>query len=316
MQGFPTHANGSLRCTMGIVGLVLLGGGFAAHAQDAVPPDPVPPDPVVAGAQGSFAIPIDDLYTRRHDSEARELLTGLTVTPALYVPFSSRAVGSGDNGVAAPTSPAARLDLRYVPVGHWFANVTLYRYLDKGQRKPWDPDFTYSFGYDDWHPYTFSLTYSNYANNRFDPKDGDPVSRLDYGTLAAGYKAPLPKGIARALLIDPALSIDCRANLNLTPRFDRDDGGRGRWKQSATLGCRYPFTRRLYVDVTAFAWLHGQQPWDPDFTYGFGLFDYRSGRFSLEYSNYSGNRYPWRKAREGTGRFRNGGLALSWSHAF
>lgn len=326
------QASGSLKSWSFAVGpLLAFCGPLAAHAQNvpadvpAAAPPPAPPptgvpsstgEQAVAGAQGSFAVPVEDLYVRRHDSELREVLTGLTVTPGLYVPFSSRAVGNGDNGVAAPTSPALRLNLRYQPVGYWFANVTVHKYLDKAERKPWDPDFTYSFGYDDWHPYTFSLVYSNYSNNRFDPDDGDPVSRLDHGSISAGYKAPVPKALARHLLIDPALSIDCRANVNVTPRFDRDDGSTGKWKRSASLGCRYPFTRRVYLDFTAFAWDHGQQPWDPDFTYGFGFFDYRSDRLSIQYANYSGNRFPWRHARKGTGRFENGGVLISWSHEF
>ncbi|MBT0668012.1 hypothetical protein HT136_06485 [Novosphingobium profundi] len=313
-------------CALG-VGSIASGGPLAA--QEASPPvaaqdgvlggdvqASVEGDPVVRGAESSFAFPLDDLYARKHDSEAREMLDGLTVTPGFYMPFSSRSVGQGANGVATSTSPVARLDLRYQPVGYWFAQIALNRYLDSSRRQDWDPDFTYSFGYDDWHPYTFSLVYSNYTNNRFDPAPGEPVTRLDYGTVAFGYKAPLPRALAEPLLLDDTLSIDCRANLNVTPRYDRNDGGVGHWKNNVSLGCRYPFTRRLYIDFTAYAWGHGQQPWDPDFTYGFGLFDYRSNHVSLQYANYSGNRFPWRTAREGTGRFRNGGLLLSWSHAF
>jgi hypothetical protein len=309
------HAPGSLKRRSFFGGpLFICGCALApvAHAQDT----DAALDEVLAGAESSFFMPAQELYVRRHDSEARELLTGLSVTPGLYVPFSARAVGNEGNGVAAATSPTARLNLQYRPLGHWFANVTLHKYLDKSERKPWDPDFTYSFGYDDWHPYTFSLVYANYAKNRFDPEDGDPVTRLSYGTISPGYKAPVPKAIARQLLIDPALSIDCRMNLHLTPRFDRDDGSTGKWKRAASLGCRYPFTNTLYLDFTAYAWEHGQQPWDPDFTYGFGLFDYRSSRVSIQYSNYSGNRFPWRRAVENTGRFKNGGVLISWSHDF
>lgn len=309
------HVSGSLQDRSWVAGPVLVSSClFApfAHAQEAE----TVADTVLAGAESSFALPLDDFYLRRHDSEARELLAGLTVTPGLYVPLSARAAGNEDNGVVAPTSPALRLHFQYRPLGHWFASVTLNKYLDKSERKPWDPDFTYSFGYDDWHPYTFSLVYSNYANNRFNPVEGDPVTRFSYGAISAGYKAPMPKVLARQLLIDPSLSIDCRANLNVTPRFVRNDGTSGRWKRSASLGCRYPFTRRLYLDFTAYAWDHGQQPWDPDFTYGFGFFDYRSDRVSIQYANYSGNRYPWRRAGKDTGRFRNGGLMISWSHEF
>ncbi len=270
----------------------------------------------MAGARSSFALPLEDLQVRHHESELREMLEGLTVTPSLYVPFGSGTAGSGANGVAAPTSPVARLGLRYQPVGYWFAQMDINAYLEPSRRQEWDPDFSYSMGYDDWHPYTFSLVYSNYSNSRFAPAPGEPVTRLDYGTIALGYKAPMPRALARPLLIDDSLSIDCRADVSLTPAYDRDAGGVGHWKSSVSLGCRYPFTKRLYLDFKAYAWGHGQQPWDPDFTYGFGLFDYRSNHLSVQYANYSGNRFPWRHGREDTGKFRNGGLLISWSHAF
>jgi len=309
---------GSRRAT---VALIVLAGTWqqAAWAQDASgssAENDSTGEQIVDGIGSSFALPFDDFSVRRHDSEARELLTGLTVTPGLYLPFSRASVGGRTIGEQASGSPALRLNLTYQPLGHWFARVTLHRYLDKSRRAPWDPDFTYSFGYDDWHPYTFSLVYSNYSNNRFDPKPRAPVSRLSEGTIALGWKAPMPKALARPLLIDQSLQIDCRIGLNASPRYERDDGSRGRWKRSAQLGCRYPFTRRLYLDFTAFAYDHGQQPWDPDFTYGFGLFDYRSNRVSLQYSNYSGNRFPWRKSKAGTGRFKDGGLLVSWSKTF
>lgn len=307
------QASCSLKRRFWVAGPVLVSGCVLAPFACA---QEVEGDDVLMGAESSFALPLQDLYVRRHDSEARELLNGLTMTPGLYIPLSSRAAGNQDNGVVAPTSPALRLNLQYRPLGHWFANLTVHKYLDKSERKPWDPDFTYSFGYDDWHPYTFSLVYSNYANNRFDPAEDDPVTRLSHGTVSAGYKAPMPRVLARQLLIDPDLSIDCRVNLNATPRFVRNDGSPGKWKRSASLGCRYPFTRRIYLDFIAYAWEHGQQPWDPDFTYGFGFFDYRSDRVSIQYANYSGNRFPWRRAGKDTGRFRNGGLMISWSHEF
>jgi hypothetical protein len=312
---FVPESRGAIAALVVLAGI----GQQAARAQDAGAPAAVDDSTgaqIVDGVASSFALPLDDLTVRRHDSEARELLSGLTVTPGLYMPLSRAGVGGRTIGEQSSGSPALRLNLTYQPVGYWFARVTLHGSLDKSRRAPWDPDFTYSFGYDDWHPYTFSLVYSNYSNNRFSPKSGAPVSRLSEGTVSLGWKAPMPRALARPLLIDQSLQIDCRAGLNASPRFERDDGTMGRWKRSAQLGCRYPFTRRLYLDFTAFAYDHGQQPWDPDFTYGFGLFDYRSNRVSIQYSNYSGNRFPWRKSKAGTGRFKDGGLLVSWSKGF
>jgi hypothetical protein len=34
-------------------------------------------------------------------------------------------------------------------------------------------------------------------------------------------------------------------------------------------------------------------PWDPDYSYGFGYFDWRSFRLSVTYGNWAVNRFPW-----------------------
>lgn len=268
------------------------------------------------GISSSFAVPVDELLRREHDSPVAELLDGLTVTPALNLPLARDQAGAQTNGAQGSASPTASLSLRYQPAGYWFAQASMYKYLDTDRRAPWNPDFTYSFGYDDWHPYTLSLVYSNYANNRFSPRKGDPVSPITHGTLTLGWKAPMPKRLSRLLLADDEQTIDCRMGLNTSPRFDLEDGSAGSWKTYANVGCRYPFTSRLYVDLNLFAYARGQQPWDPDFTYAFGLFDYRSNRFSIQYANYSGNRFPGRKRSPRSGRFADGGISISWNHGF
>ncbi|WP_369062427.1 hypothetical protein ABOZ73_09080 [Caulobacter sp. 73W] len=59
-----------------------------------------------------------------------------------------------------------------------------------------------------------------------------------------------------------------------------------------------------------------QQPWDPDFVYSFGWFDWRPGGWSVQYSNYSGNRYPGADRAAGTGRFKDGTISVTYNHAF
>jgi hypothetical protein len=36
---------------------------------------------------------------------------------------------------------------------------------------PWDPDYSYGFGYFDWRSFRVSLTYGNWAINRFGGKN-------------------------------------------------------------------------------------------------------------------------------------------------
>jgi hypothetical protein len=264
----------------------------------------------------TFSFPAGELLVRKHDSAWRDLLDGLRVTPDLELPFNARAAGHGATGAVGSGSSALGLDIHYQPVGFWFVQAKFVEYLETSKRAPWNGDFTYSFGYDDYHPYTFSLTYANYAGNRFDPGLKDPVRLFGRGVANLSWKAPLPEVVARPFLIDETLTIDCRVGLNTTPRYDTQEGTVGHWKSFANLGCRYPFTRHLFTELNAFAYSGGQQPWDPDFTYSFGMVDYRSDHFSIIYANYSGNRFPGRRAAANTGEFGDGGLYLSWNHGF
>jgi hypothetical protein len=56
-----------------------------------------------------------------------------------------------------------------------------------------------------------------------------------------------------------------------------------------------------------------QQPWDPDFTYGIGYYDWHPGTILVQYNNYSGNRLPWRDKSADTGKFKDGSITISWS---
>jgi hypothetical protein len=270
------------------------------------------------GWDNSFKIRWEELLRRRHDSELRNLLDGWSVASGFTQPLNSGGQpGAGGNGSRVSSSPTANLNLRYEPVQSWFASLTVYKYLDEKRRQPWNPDFSYSFGFDDYRLYTFGLIYSNYSNNRFSAKPGVKPTGFGYGTWSFSYTFPLPDVVAQPLLIDRSQTILCRVSYNLTPRYDSSVGAEGSWKQSGAFGCRYPVWGRLYMDATLYEYVAGkQQPWDPDYTYGFGYFDFRSGTLSLQYSNYSGTRFPWRKRSPGTGAFSDGQIGLTWNVKF
>jgi hypothetical protein len=59
-----------------------------------------------------------------------------------------------------------------------------------------------------------------------------------------------------------------------------------------------------------------QQPWNPDFTYGFGYFDWHPGQLSIQYNNYSGNRFSSSEQAKGTGKFNNGSISIAWSKSW
>ena len=100
----------------------------------------------------------------------------------------------------------------------------------------------------------------------------------------------------------------------MVPRaFDLASGERLHWKQKMSLNMKYTIYKWWYVSYSLNYYPHPeqQQPWDPDFTYGFGFFDWHPGTISIQYNNYSGNKYPWKERSAGTGTFKDGGISIS-----
>lgn len=233
--------------------------------------------------------------------------------------------GAGFQGSPA-VSPTLQAELRYATRDYWFGAITFYRYLLGDRQRPWNPDFTYTFGYDDWHPGTFSLVYANYSGNRLSPRRGRQVegqreerTRFSQGTWSAAYKFVLPDAIRPWFLLDESHAVNCAAGANYTRRYtDLASRSLMSGKRSVTLGCRYTTPGNWFASLTMYHYPKSsqRQPWDPDFTYGFGYFDWRPGSVSIQYNNYSGNRYPWNARRPGQGKFSNGSISISWSRAF
>ncbi len=70
-----------------------------------------------------------------------------------------------------------------------YLGATAYLYPDADQQQDWDPDYTYSFGWSNWRPGTFSLEYGNYAGNRWPWREGG--SSFSEGAISLNYRVPL-----------------------------------------------------------------------------------------------------------------------------
>lgn len=227
-------------------------------------------------------------------------------------------LGAGTQGGPA-VSPTLQAELRANPTTYWFGGITFYRYLYGERQQAWNPDFTYTFGYDDWHPYTVSLVYGNYSGNRINPGPREAHSRFGQGTWSLGYKFPMPQVLDPIFKLDETHEVNCNANANLTPRYTALRTTEiQKYKRTLSLGCRYSLPNNLYANLTLIYYpdRSQQQPWDPDFTYGFGYFDWRPGTITVQYNNYSGNRFPWQDSNSGQGGFRRGSISISWSHSW
>jgi hypothetical protein len=226
--------------------------------------------------------------------------------------------GLGSQG-ETPGSPTLQLDLRYllVPDSYWFVQATFFRYLHRSRQQPWNPDYTYSFGYDDWHVGTWGFTYFNYTGTRFEPDRTQRQGRLNAaeGQWAAWFRFAPPEPLDTWLRVGDGDELSCRAGAALTPRYFDLASGSPRHNRTALFGgCRYSRPDGWFAELTLHAYPKSgqQQPWDPDFTYAFGRGDWRPGTFTLQYSNYAGTRFPGRSRLPHAGAAGAGSLTLTY----
>lgn len=273
------------------------------------------------GVASSFAFPFET-WKYSEDNMNNSWLYGFSGNVALGFPLlKTEPTNLPENVTAGPTNTnaTATLSLKYNILGNWFISGTLYSYIDKSQQQGWNPDFTYAFGYSDWRPYTLSLVYANYGGNRFKKTAEQARTNFQQGTWSLGWKFPINEPFVNWFSFTNEGAIGCQANFNYTKEyFDLASTGYKTDHKTMSLGCKYFITGNWYFNATAFYYFDSQQqqPWNPDFTYGFGYFDWHPGTITLQYNNYSGNRWNSSERGEDTGRFIDGSITLAYSFSF
>jgi hypothetical protein len=292
--------------------------------------DKVNTEAIMKGITDSFALPWQDLYNKKHESEWRNLVDGFSGNFAFNYPLKDTVRESrGADGEQLKEDfrkSTLTATLSYNPLSYWFATATAYTYWDlesnelysPESKADWDPDFTYSFGYADWHPFTLGLAYSNFGANRFNPDKevGEKHTKFDEGTYALNWNFIIPRALEELFIVHESGGVAGSIAFNLTPSFQNlATMSEESWKQSVTLNIKYTIYKWWYFTFTLYYYPKSwhRQPWDPDFTYGFGYFDWHPGAFSIQYNNYAGNRYPWDSSDDEGAGFDDGALTISWS---
>jgi len=281
-------------------------------------------EPVIWTAiKSSFALPFDELLKKKHPSEWRNLISGFSGGLSVGFPLtkSNTLTGEGREGDLSTNNISYSASLKYKPLGNWFISAAVIEYKTKELQKPWNPDFVYTFGYSDWRPYTVSLVYANYGGNRLNPnrKENEKATIFKQGAWLLGWKFPVPAKYSKYITFSESGRVGCNIGLSIVPEyFDAKASEYKKWKKTLSLGCKYTIFGPWYVNFTAFHYINKsqQQPWNPDYTYGFGYFDWQPGTITVQYNNYSGNRWRGRDAANGTGVFKSGGISISWSWSF
>lgn len=212
-------------------------------------------------------------------------------------------------------------------VEEFFVNTTFFKDFNKEAAPHFMSDYTYSVGRYNWRPRTWSYGYENYQPNKYTDSSKERLEKFLQGNFFVSYGLVLPKlseiKFKRNKSDTTEVTLDSIAILKKLSKIklswfaryaykyrDREEqlrGGSNLWggKPMAGVSARYTFWRNFYIEgATNFYLIPVQkQDWDPDFTYGFGYFDYRSFRMSFMYGSYAVNRFPWngKKAYEDFG---------------
>lgn len=253
-------------------------------------------------------------WSRLFSGSEASFSTALTYT----VPLERQLITSPTSRNSSETSNVYNqqglVSLQYSPLSSFFANTTLRAPLRNINK--YSSSFSYSFGYDDWHPGTFSLIYSNYSqDNHFFPQAGEPITAFEEGTFTGAYKFQLPDKIEQYLLINKEDSIGCQVGYSYNYRyFDSASSSTKGNKNVLLASCGYTLKNNYFFRLSSFYYPDSsqQQPWSSDYNYSIGyVSSYKPGAISIRYDNYSATRYPWRS--NSTANFRSGTISISWS---
>lgn len=178
-------------------------------------------------------------------------------------------------------------------------NTTFYRDFNQRADVPWVGDLSYAIGRFTWRPNKFNYGYENFANNKYTDSWKELGKKFLEGNFFVTYSHFLPEKVMDKIKVDSTSNMRITYFLKYSVRY-RDanqvqHGGGLSGKPVLGTGVRYVFLRNIYAEGSVLFYanpLH-KQPWDPDFTYGFGYFNWRAFRVSVTYGNWSVNRFPW-----------------------
>ena len=194
--------------------------------------------------------------------------------------------------------------------------LSFFADLNQDKTKPkWLSNLYYSLGVYNWKDKSFSYGYENYQPNRFDGSY-NLLTNMKRGFFFVSYNYYLLKNQSK-LKLDGTTQIYVspfvRYQLEYTDRYGVKVEGNNKF----TLGtsARYVIWHNFYVEGAVYYYpdAKSELPWDPDYTYGFGYFDWKSFKLNFSYGNWIANRFPGRD-KQMKNDFSNGEFKLSFSY--
>lgn len=181
-------------------------------------------------------------------------------------------------------------------------NTTFYKEFEKEADVRWIGDFNYAIGRFTWRPNKFNYGYENYVNNKYTDSWEELGRKFMEGSYFLTYSHFLPEKVMDKIKIDSTSNFRLTYYMKYAIKY-RDEnevqhGGVFNGKPIMGVAARYTILWNIYMEGAVNYYFNPakhKQPWDPDFTYGFGYFDWRAFRVSATYGNWAINRFPWNK---------------------
>ena len=219
---------------------------------------------------------------------------------------------------------ALKFSLMANPYSYFFAGVTFSMDVNDYENIYYQPDFSYSFGYSDWHQDTWSFGYANYANNKINPEGKEKQFNFEEGTWDVGYKTKIDDISYRANLKHTVsrnstiFSVSASTKIAKKTLVSAKVNHHFDYKQEQLVISSKTFLYdKFFVSSSVYLYsdLGKQTDLEPDYAYSFGWKDSRPFHPSITYSNYY-TPTRWGGRTKSGPHFENGSLSLSFSLKF
>lgn len=180
-------------------------------------------------------------------------------------------------------------------------NATFYKDFNPKAAARWTSNYTYSIARYNWNPNKLNFGYENYINNRYSDDLKTFGNKFQEGYYFISYNQGLPDSLLSKIRVDNSTDLKLIYFLRYAVKYRTADeklrGGLFTGKPTLGVSCRFTMFWRIYLESAIYFYpANKKAPWDPDYSYGFGYFDWRSFRISLTYGNWAVNRFPGNKS--------------------
>ena len=211
---------------------------------------------------------------------------------------------------------------------HLFEEVyvrgTVFKQFQDKNLPPWTSDFYYVIERFNWRPKTFSYGYENYTPNKYNASWKYTHQHMLQGNFFVAYGHNLPEKFLNSIKIDNSTNWSVKYLIKYALNYQdglQNNYGEGKFfsgKLTLSFFTRYTIAKKLYTEAAVYFYPERSKlvPWDPDFTYGFGYFDWRAFKVNFSYGNWVVNRFPWNEKEIKYYGFLDGDFKLTFSYAW